>query len=114
MTAAAVRALPADPRTGKPAYRTDPQWPLCSAEWSCAPSVGRAQRVTRTAAAHTGSRLLARGLLLVGAATLAGLMFNETRAMVGDPIVAAMLTLNLAIPFAYAFCGSPAHDRPRS
>jgi hypothetical protein len=62
----------------------------------------------------TNSQLPARYLLLIAAATLAGLMFSETSALVGDPTVAAMLTLILAIPFACAFCGSPANHWPRS
>jgi hypothetical protein len=61
-----------------------------------------------------GSRLSARHLLLLAAAVLAGVMFSKTNALVGDPIVAAMLTLILAIPFAWALCRSPANDRPRS
>lgn len=114
MTPAALRAPPAGTRIRQPACRTGPQWPMRSSERSWAASACRGQRVTRTAAVPTGSRLPARCLLLIGAATLAGLMFSETRALVGDPMVAAMLTLILAIPFAYAFCGSPANDRPRS
>ena len=78
-----------------------------SVERSWAPSAGPAHTVTRTAAAPAGSRLPARYLLLIAAATLAAVMFSETSALVGDPMVAAMLTLILAIPFACAFCSQP-------
>jgi hypothetical protein len=45
---------------------------------------------------------------------LAGLMFRETSALVGDPMIAAILTLILAIPFACAFGRSPANGRRRA
>ncbi len=60
------------------------------------------------------SQLPARYLPLIAVVSLAAMMFSETSALVGDPIVAAMLTLIVAIPFACALCGSPANDRPRS
>ena len=69
--------------------------------------------ITRMAAAPTSSRLPVRYLPLIAVATLAGLMFSETSALVGDPIVAAMLLLVLAIPFVWVFCHSPANGRPR-
>jgi hypothetical protein len=81
-----------------------------SAERSRTPFAGRAQPITVTVP-PAGSRLSARCLLLIAAATLAGLMFSQTSALVGDPMVAAMLTLILAIPFACAFCRSPANNR---
>jgi hypothetical protein len=68
----------------------------------------------RIATAPAGGRLPARYLFLIAAALLAGLMFGETNVVVGDPMVAAMLILIFAIPFAWAFCRGPPNNRPRS
>lgn len=100
-------------RTATSAVRTHSQWPMRAAGRSWAPSARPAQTATRTAAAPAGSRLPAHWLLLVAAAMLAGLMFRETSALVGDPMIGAMLTLILAIPFACAFGRSPANRRRR-
>jgi len=69
--------------------------------------------MTAVAAMPAAGRFTARSVPLVAAAILAGLMFNEMSTLVGDAMVAAMLLLVFAIPFAWAFGRSPAMSRAR-
>ena len=114
MTQTTQRPLPACRRTASSACRSAPQWPMRTAKRLRSPSPDRAQTESRMAAVPAGSRLPARYLLLIPAGTLAAVMFSKTSALVGDPMVAAMFTLILAIPFACAFFRSPANNRRRS
>jgi len=69
------------------------------------------QRASGKASPPAWSRSLPRFFLLIAAAILAGLLVTEMVAVIGDPMIAAILALILALPFVYALARDPAKVR---